>query len=80
MDWKAHSKKIADHTAMLKALQSGTATPEQQQAAFAHLQSVKKQHNDDLRDAERDARSAYSEGRSEGYGEARGDICGPGHY
>lgn len=80
MDWTEHRQKLAQHQAMLQALQAGTATPEQQQAAFAHLHAVKKQHNDDLRDAERDARSAFSEGRSEGYGEARGDIYGPGIY
>lgn len=70
----------AEHKAMLAALEAGTATPEQQKAAFAHIQAVKKQHNEDLREAERDARSAYSEGRHEGFDEARGDFHGHGVY
>jgi hypothetical protein len=53
------------HKAMLAALEAGTATPDQQRAAFAHLTAVKRQHQADLREAERDAREAYSTGRSD---------------
>lgn len=60
----------AEHKAMLAALEAGTATAEQQKAAFAHLLAVKKQHNEDLREAERDARSAYTEGQWDGREEA----------
>jgi len=60
----------AEHKAMLAALEAGTATTEQQKAAFAHLLAVKKQHNEDLREAERDARSAYTEGQWDGREEA----------
>ena len=70
----------AQHKAMLAALEAGTATPEQQQAAFAHLMAVKRQHSIDLRDAERDARDAFSEGRHDGFQEARGGDYGPGMY
>jgi hypothetical protein len=73
MNWAEHKAKVDAHKAMLAALEAGTATPEQQRAAFAHLQAVKKQHNEDLREADRDARSAFSEGRHEGYDEGRGD-------
>ncbi len=66
MDWTAHR-------AMLAALEAGTATPDQQRAAFAHLQAVKRQHAEEIREAERDARDAFSEGRYEGRAEARGD-------
>lgn len=59
-------QQYAEHKAVLLALESGTATPEQQKAAFAHLQAVKKQHNEDMREADREARSAYSEGRWDG--------------
>jgi hypothetical protein len=64
------------HKAMLAALEAGTATPDQQRAAFAHLQAVKRQHNQDLRDAERDSRDAYREGRSNAAAEARGEPYG----
>jgi hypothetical protein len=70
----------AEHKAMLDALAAGTATPEQQRAAFAHLQAVKRQHNEELREAERDARDAYSSGRHDGGAEARGQDFGPGIY
>ncbi|MDP3351847.1 MAG: hypothetical protein Q8S92_22915 [Hydrogenophaga sp.] len=73
MTYAEHKAKLDAHRAMLAALEAGTATPEQQKSAFAHIQAVKKQHNEDLREAERDARSAFSEGRHEGYDEARGD-------
>lgn len=55
----------AQHKAMLAALEAGTATPDQQRAAFAHLEAVKRQHAADLREAERDARDAFSEGQAE---------------
>lgn len=65
------------HKAMLAALEAGTATPEQQRAAaFAHLQSIKRQHNQELRDAERDSRDAYHEGRYAAGAEARGEPFG----
>lgn len=51
-----------DHKAMLTALEAGTATPEQQQAAHAHILALKRQHNQDLKDAERedaDERNRY---------------------
>ncbi len=63
---------FTEHKAMLTALEKGTATPDQQRQAFAHLQALKRQHNQDLREAERDARDAFSEGRYEGREEARG--------
>lgn len=65
-----------EHKAMLAALEAGTATPDQQRAAFAHLQAIKRQHNADLREAERDARDAYHEGRSNAASEARGEPFG----
>lgn len=65
-----------EHKAMLAALEAGTATPDQQRAAFAHLQAIKRQHNADLREAERDARDAYDEGRSNAASEARGEPFG----
>ncbi len=40
----------AEHKAMLAALEAGTATPDQQRAAFAHLLAVKRQHNAELRE------------------------------
>lgn len=67
---------FAEHKAMLAALEAGTATPDQQRAAFAHLQAIKRQHNADLREAERDAGSAYREGRWDAASEARGDPFG----
>ena len=69
MDYQAHK-------AMLDALAAGTATPDQQRAAFAHLQAIKRQHNQELRDAERDARDAYHGGRADAAAEARGDPFG----
>ena len=65
-----------EHKAMLSALEGGTATPDQQRAAFAHLQSVKRQHNADLHEAERDARSAYREGQWDAAAESRGEPSG----
>lgn len=59
----AWRKSQADHKAMLLALQQGTATPEQQRNAFAHLEAIKKQHNEDLREAERGSRDAYQQGK-----------------
>lgn len=73
MDWKQHNAKLAEQKAMLAALEAGTATPDQQRAAFAHLQAVKRQHATELREAERDARDAFSEGRFEGREEVRGN-------
>ena len=80
MNYAEHKAKVDAHKAMLAALEAGTAAPEQQQAAFAHLQAVKKQAAEDMRDMERDARGAYSEGRHDGYSDARGDIHGHGIY
>lgn len=67
---------FAEHKAMLDALAAGTATPDQQRAAFAHLQAIKRQHNQELRDSERDSRDAYREGRSDAGAEARGEPYG----
>lgn len=61
----------AAHKAMLEALAAGTATPDQQQAAHAHLLAVKRQHAAELREADRDARDAYSEGNWQGREEER---------
>lgn len=65
-----------EHKAMLAAHEAGTATPEQQRAMHAHLLSIKRQHNAELREAERDARDAYSEGRSNAAADARGEPYG----
>ncbi len=73
MSWQ---QQYQQHKAMLDALAAGTATPEQQRAAFAHLQAIKRQHNQDLRDAERDSRDAYHEGRANAAAEARGEPFG----
>lgn len=67
---------FAEHKNMLAALEAGTATPDQQRAAFAHLQAIKRQHNADLREAERDARDAYREGRWDVAAETRGEPHG----
>lgn len=53
----------ATYKAMLDALAAGTATPEQQRAAFKHLQSVKRQLVKELLQTDRDARDAYEEVR-----------------
>ena len=50
--------------------------PEQQRAMHAHLLTIKRQHNADLREAERDSRDAYHEGRSNAAAEARGEPYG----
>lgn len=60
-----------DRKAMLEALAAGTATPEQQRAAFEHLQAIKRQHAAELREADRDARDAYAEGNWRGREEDR---------
>lgn len=65
------SASYVTHKAMLDALAAGTATPEQQRAAFEHLQAVKRQHAKELREADRDARDAYAEGRWNGREEER---------
>ncbi len=67
---------FAEHKTMLSALEAGTATPSQQRLAFEHLQAIKRQHNADLREAERDARDAYREGRWDVAAEARGEPHG----
>lgn len=67
---------FATHMAMLGALQAGTATPDQQRAAFAHLQAVKQAHARELRDAERDAGDAYHEGRANAAQDLRGEPYG----
>jgi|GEM_PF-3538522 len=66
----------ADYKAMRDALASGTATPEQQRAALAHIDAIKRQHNQDLREAERDSRDAYHEGRANAAQDARGEPYG----
>ena len=66
----------AEHKAMLSALEAGTATPDQQRAAFAHLLTIKRQHNAELREADNDARDAYREGRANADSEARGEPYG----
>ena len=66
----------AEHKAMLAALEAGTATADQQRAAYAHLQAIKRQHNQDLREAERDSRDAYREGRWDAGAEQRGEPFG----
>ena len=66
----------AEHKAMLSALESGTATPEQQRLAHAHMLNMRRQHNQDMRDAERDARDAYAEGRANAGQDARGEPYG----
>jgi len=66
----------ADYKAMLAALAEGTATPDQQRAAFAHLQAIKQQHAREMSDAERDSRDAYHEGRSNAAADARGEPYG----
>lgn len=65
-----------EHKAMLAAHEAGTATPEQQRAMHAHPLTIKRQHNADLRDAERDARDAYHEGRANAAADARGESYG----
>jgi uncharacterized protein with beta-barrel porin domain len=65
-----------EHKAMLDALQSGTATPDQQRAAFEHLQAIKRSHARELREAERDSRDAYHEGRANAAQDARGEPYG----
>lgn len=67
---------IIEHRAMLAALEAGTATPDQQRAAFAHLQAVKRQHNQDMRDEQREAQAAYREGRWDAAAEQRGEPYG----
>jgi hypothetical protein len=66
----------AEHKAMLAALEAGTATPDQQRAAHAHLLAIKRQHAADMREAERDARDAYHGGRSDAAADARGEPYG----
>ena len=65
-----------EHKAMLAALETGTATPDQQRAAHAHLVAITRRHNQEMRDAERDSRDAYREGRSNAEAEARGEQYG----
>lgn len=65
-----------DYKAMMSALEAGTATPAQQHLAFAHIQAIKRQHNADLRDAERDARDSYHEGRAAAAADQRGEPYG----
>lgn len=64
------------HKAMLAALEAGTATPDQQRAAFAHLKAVKRQHAQDMRDEQREAGNAYREGRWDAAAEARDEPYG----
>lgn len=64
------------HKAMLEALAAGTATPEQQRQAFEYLLAIKRQHAAELREADRDARDAYLEGRGDAGRESRGEPFG----
>lgn len=66
----------AEFKAMRDALAAGTATPEQQRAAVAHMEAMRQQHNRDLRDAERDSRDAYREGKWDAGAEQRGEPYG----
>jgi acetoin utilization deacetylase AcuC-like enzyme len=68
--------RYAEHKAMLAALEAGTATPDQQRAAFAHLAALKRQHNQDIRDQQSEAQAAYREGRWDAASEARGEPYG----
>ena len=65
-----------EHKAMLAALEAGTATPDQQRAAHAHILAIKRQHNQDLRDEQREASAAYREGRWDAAAESRGEPYG----
>lgn len=65
-----------EHKAMMSALEAGTATPEQQRAAHAHMLNMRRQHNQEMRDAERDSRDAYYEGRANAAQDARGEPYG----
>lgn len=65
-----------EHKAMLAALEAGSATSDQQRAAAAHIAAIRRQHNADLRDAERDSRDAYREGRWDVGAEQRGEPYG----
>ena len=66
----------AQYKAMLTALAEGSATPDQQRAAFAHLQAIKAKHAAELREAERDAGDSYHEGRADAAREGRGEPYG----
>ncbi len=66
----------AEYKAMREALAAGTATPEQQRAVLAYIDRMKSEHNRQLREAERDSRDAYSEGRANAAAEARGEPYG----
>jgi hypothetical protein len=66
----------ATHKAMIDALKAGTATPAQQQAIVAYIDRLKSQHSRELREAERDSRDAYHEGRANAAAEARGEPYG----
>ena len=58
-------QRLRDHRAMLSAMQAGTATPEQQQAAFAHIKAMHGQQAADAIETQREARDAYNLGRSD---------------
>ena len=66
----------AEYKAMRDALAAGTATPDQQRAALAHMDALKQQHNRELREAERNSRDAYHEGRANAAQDARGEPYG----
>ena len=76
MNYAEHQAAMAEHRAMLAALETGTATADQQRAAYAHLQGLKRRHAQELREADRDAGSAYREGRWDAAAEARGEPHG----
>jgi ribosome-binding protein aMBF1 (putative translation factor) len=66
------AQRIRLHKEMLVAIENGTATPEQQKAAYAHIRALKGQANEDARDSQRDARDAYSQGREDAARESEG--------
>ena len=66
----------AEYKAMRDALAAGTATPDQQRAVLAHMDALKQQHNRELREAERDSRDAYHEGRANAAQDARSEPYG----
>lgn len=61
---------------MKEALRTGTATPEQQIAAYSHIESLIVRHAKELREAERDSRDAYHEGRANAAQDLRGEPYG----
>ena len=69
-----------EYSAMMAALEGGTATVEQQNEAHGYIVALRRQHAKDLRESERDALESYSSGRHDGNCEANGHDFGPGIY